>query len=122
MAQANPTTTLPALRIAIGAGAWAFPGLTGKLFGFKGMDDPETTYMGRLFGVRDVVLGAGVLASSGDAKKLWWRLGILADAADAAASYQGLKAGGPKRGMIMATGTALLAVGLGVAAAGSVGD
>jgi hypothetical protein len=122
MPQQNPTTVLPALRIAVGAGAWAFPALTGKVFGFNSMDNPETVYMGRLFGVRDVVLGAGVLASSGEAKKLWWRLGILADLADATASYKGLKDGGPKRGMVMATATALFAVGLGVAAAGSVGN
>jgi hypothetical protein len=122
MPQQNPTTVLPALRIAIGAGAWAFPALTGKVFGFNMSDSQETIYMGRLFGARDVVLGAGVLASSGDAKKLWWRLGILADLADATASYKGLRAGGPKRGMIMATATALGAVGLGLAAAGSVGN
>jgi hypothetical protein len=122
MPQTNPTTVLPALRIAIGAGAYAFPELTGKVFGFKMTDNQETMYMGRLFGIRDVVLGAGVIASSGDARKLWWRLGILADLADAGAGYLGLKGGGPKRAMIMSTVTALTAVGLGVAAAGSVGD
>ena len=35
MPQQNPTTVLPALRIATGAGAWAFPALTGKVFGFQ---------------------------------------------------------------------------------------
>jgi hypothetical protein len=122
MPQQNPTTVLPALRIAAGLGAWAFPALTGKVLGLKLSDNHEAVYMGRLFGVRDVVLGAGVLASSGDAKKLWWRLGILTDAADAAAGYKGLKDGGPKRGMIMSTVIALSAVGLGIAAAGSVGE
>ena len=122
MPQTNPTTVLPALRIAIGAGAYAFPELTGKVFGFKMTDNQETMYMGRLFGIRDVVLGAGVIASSGEARKLWWRLGILADLADAGAGYLGLKGGGPKRAMIMSTVTALTAVGLGVAAAGTVGE
>jgi hypothetical protein len=123
MPQQNPTTVLPALRIVAGVGAWAFPALTGKVIGLNmSSDNHEAIYMGRLFGARDIVLGAGVLASSGEAKKLWWRLGILADLADATASYKGLKAGGPKRGMIMATATALGAVGLGLAAAGSVGN
>jgi hypothetical protein len=112
---------LPALRIAIGGGAYAFPKLTGVIFGFD-TSNQETTYMARLFGVRDVVLGVGVLASSGEARKFWWRLGILADAADAGAGVLGLKSGAPKRAMIMSTATALLAIGLGVAAAGSAGD
>jgi hypothetical protein len=123
MPQQNPTTVLPALRIVAGVGAWAFPTLTGKVIGLNvSSDNHQAIYMGRLFGARDIVLGAGVLASSGDAKKLWWRLGILADAADAAASFQGLRAGGPKRGMITATAVALGAVGLGIAAAGSIGE
>ena len=119
MAQIKPTTALPAVRLAIGAGAYAFPEVTGKVFGFNMADNHEAVFMGRLFGIRDVVLGAGVLASSGDARALWWRLGILSDVADAGAGYLGLKAGGPKRGMIMATATAVSAVGLGIAAARS---
>ena len=122
MPQQNPTTVLPALRIVAGVGAWAFPTLTGKVIGLNLSDNQDAIYMGRLFGARDIVLGAGVLASSGEAKKLWWRLGILADAADATASYMGLKAGGSKRGMIMSTAIAVGAVGIGVAAAGSVGN
>jgi hypothetical protein len=122
MPQTNPTTLLPALRIAIGVGSYAFPELTGKVFGFKDTDNQETVFMARLFGARDLVLGAGVLTSSGDARKLWWRLGILADAADAGAGVLGLKGGGPKRAMIMSTATALAAVGLGIAAAGSTGE
>ena len=121
MPQTNPTTVLPAIRLAVGAGAYAFPKLTGKLFGFD-TDNQETVFMARLFGIRDVALAAGVLATSGDSRKLWWRLGIVADAADAGAGYLGLKAGGPKRAMIMSTVVALTAVGLGVAGAGSAGE
>jgi hypothetical protein len=72
--------------------------------------------MGRLFGIRDLVLGLGVLTSQGETQKQWWRLGVLCDVADAAAGVLGIRAGAPKRGHIMATVTALGAVGLGVQA------
>ena len=120
MAQLNPTTTLPAVRLAIGAGAYAFPELTGKVFGFDMTENQETVFMGRLFGVRDLVLGLGAISSSGEGKALWWKLGILCDAADAGAGILGLRAGGPKRAMIMSTLTALSAVALGVAASQNV--
>ena len=120
MPQNNLTKALPAVRLAIGLGAYALPELTGKIFGFD-TENQETKYMARLFGIRDVILGAGVLASSGDARKLWWRLGIVADAGDAGAGYMGLKSGAPKRAMIMSTLTALSAVGMGIAGAGALG-
>ncbi|MDQ6605630.1 MAG: hypothetical protein M3Z06_03690 [Actinomycetota bacterium] len=116
MPSITPQQALPALRLAIGAGAFAFPDLTGTIFGFNIKDNHEAVYMGRLFGARDVALGVGVLAAKGDGKRLWWQLGILCDAADAAAGILGLKAGAPKRGHIMATATALSAVGIGIAA------
>lgn len=119
MAQINPSTALPAARLAIGAGAYAFPDLTGKVFGLNMTGNHEAVFMGRLFAVRDIVLGLGALTSTGEARALWWRLGILTDAADAATGYLGLKAGGPKRGMIMSTIAAVSAVGMGVAAARS---
>jgi hypothetical protein len=109
--------TLPAVRLAIGAGAWALPDVTGAVFGFNMKDNHEAVYMGRLFGVRDLVLGVGILASQGEAQALWWRLGILSDVADAAAGVIGYRAGGPKRGMVMATLTACSAVYLGIAGA-----
>jgi hypothetical protein len=118
MPQITPQQALPAIRLAIGAGAYAFPDLTGTIFGFNIKGNHEAVFMGRLFGVRDVALGVGVLAAKGDDKRLWWQLGILCDVADAAAGILGLKAGAPKRGNIMATATALSAVGIGIAALG----
>jgi hypothetical protein len=119
MTAINPKA-LPAVRLAIGAGAWALPDVTGKVFGFAMQDNHEAVYMGRLFGVRDLVLGVGILATQGEAQALWWRLGILCDVADTAAGIMGYKAGGPKRGMLMATATAASAVYLGIAGARSV--
>lgn len=112
----NPSSILPALRFAIGAGAWAAPGVTGKVFGFKNIEtNHEALFMARLFGVRDIALGAGALAAGKGGGKLWWQLGVLCDLADAAAGVISLRSGGPKVPAILSTATALSAVGLGVA-------
>ena len=39
--------------------------------------NPQASYMGRLFGIRDVALAAGTLNSTGEARNLWLRLGRL---------------------------------------------
>jgi len=116
MPDINASTILPAVRLAIGAGAWAAPGPTGKVFGFNLSDNHEAVFLGRLFGVRDIALAAGALATNGASRRLWWRLGIVCDLADAAAGVLGVRSGGPKRANVMATMTALAAVGLGAAA------
>lgn len=114
--QIPPSTALPAVRIALGAGSYAAPALVGKGFGFRETENQETLYLARLFGVRDAVLAVGVLTSRGPAQKQWWKLGIVCDAADAVAGVLGYRAGAPKRAMITSTATALVAVGLGIAA------
>ena len=58
-------------RIAVGAGAWLTPNLSGRLFGLDPEGNPQLPYIGRLFGARDVVLGAGVLRSSRKQKDAW---------------------------------------------------
>jgi hypothetical protein len=72
-------------RIAVGAGTWLAPNLSGRLFGLDPDGNPQLPYVGRLFGVRDVVLGAGVLRSSRKQKDAWATAGFACDLADAAA-------------------------------------
>jgi hypothetical protein len=110
------TKVLPAVRFAIGSGAWALPEQTGALFGINFRDNHDTIYMGRLFGVRDFALGLGPLASTGSGRRLWWQIGIACDAFDAAAGLLWLRKGAPKRAGILVTATALAAVGMGAAA------
>lgn len=110
MVNSVPGRTLVSLRLGVGLGAWAAPNLSGKLFGLDPAGNPQASYLGRLFGVRDVALAAGAATASGDARKLWWRLGILCDAADLmAAVIAGRNGTLPKAGAIM----------VGVAAAGA---
>ncbi|MHB8658079.1 MAG: hypothetical protein ACYC91_09015 [Solirubrobacteraceae bacterium] len=110
----KPTTTLPALRVALGAGAWALPELTGKAFGIE-MSDSQNVLLGRLFGVRDLVLGIGTLAAKRDGRLLWWQMGILCDLADAAAAILWIRSSGPNRANLMTVLTAVGAVAAGVA-------
>jgi hypothetical protein len=112
----NPKQALPALRLAIGAGAFAAPTLTGKAFGLNTKDNHEATFLGRLFGIRDVALGIGQTVASGESSALWWQLGVVCDLGDAVAAYKMMKAGGPKLASVLAGVTALTAAGLGVAA------
>lgn len=108
---------LTGLRAGIGAGTWLAPRLAGRLFGLDAEANPQLPYVGRLFGVRDFALGAGLQASSGEGRRLWLRLGIVCDAADALA---GLLAGRngelSKFSTLLVTAPALAGIGLGVVA------
>jgi hypothetical protein len=80
-------------RIAIGAGALLAPGLAGRLFGLKADGNPEAQYLGRLFGVRDVALGVGLLKARRKDRALWLQAGIACDAADTVAALIALRDG-----------------------------
>jgi hypothetical protein len=72
-------------RMAVGAGAWLTPNLSGRLFGLDPESNPQLPYVGRLFGARDVALGAGTLRSSRKQRDLWLTASFACDVADAAA-------------------------------------
>ena len=117
MPSAQPAQTLSTLRFAIGAGSWLAPNLSGKLFGLDPDANPQAAYLGRLFGVRDFMLGVGVRTGDTASRRLWWQVGIACDVADAAAGYLAGRNGSlPKHAAVMVTGTALVAAGLGAAA------
>lgn len=113
----SPANAIVAIRSNIGLGAWLAPRLAGRLFGLDAEANPQLPYVGRLFGVRDVALGAGVALSSGSARRLWLQIGLACDAADAAA---GLIAGRngeiSKVSTFLVTAPALMGIGLGLAA------
>lgn len=109
-------TALTGVRALIGATTWLAPRLSGKLFGLDAGANPQLPYVARLFAIRDLALAAGVQSSDGDARRLWVRIGIACDAADAAA---GVLAG--RRGdlspvsAVLVTVPAVMGVGLGLA-------
>lgn len=110
-------TALIGIRASIGAGTWVAPQLAGRLFGLDAVANPQLPYMGRLFGIRDVALAAGLSMSNGDGRKLWLQLGIMCDVADAAAGVlAGRKGELSKLSTVLVTAPALLAIALGVGA------
>jgi hypothetical protein len=90
-------------RIAVGTGAWLTPNLSGRLFGLDPEGNPQLPYVGRLFGARDVALGAGTLRSPRKQRDLWLTASLACDVADAAA---GVIAG--VRGQLPASAAALV--------------
>ena len=117
MPESTPGKILTTLRFIIGGSSWLAPDLAGKGFGLDPEANPQASYVGRLFASRDAALGAGIVATEGDARRLWWQIGIACDVADAAAGLIALKQGRlPAAAGVMVTATALVAAGLGAAA------
>ena len=83
------------------------------MFGLDPEGNPQLPYVGRLFGARDVVLGAGVLRSSRKQKDAWVTAGLACDVADVAA---GAIAGA--RGSCPAAAALVTATAAGFAVAG----
>jgi hypothetical protein len=73
--------------------------------------------MGRLFGVRDAVLAAGLQLSEGQSRRLWLQMGIACDVAD---TFAGLLAGRggqlSKVSTVLVTAPALAGIALGISA------
>lgn len=80
--------SLAAMRIGIGALAWVRPDTASSLFGFP-RPDGQARYLWRLFGVRDVMVGLGTVASTGSRRRAWARVGLACDVADGTAGALG---------------------------------
>ena len=81
--------------------------------------NPQALHWARIFGIRDAALGLGIIRSRGDARRLWWQLGMLCDAGDAVAGVLSWRRGDlphRPRTLVLFTGSALAGVGLGAAA------
>jgi hypothetical protein len=109
--------SLAGVRLAVGTSAWATPRLAGRTFGLDADANPQSPYLARLFGVRDVALAVGVLTTTGESRRHWLTLGMACDAADAVAGVLAGRGGYlPKVPTVLVTGVALIAAGLGAAA------
>jgi hypothetical protein len=80
-------------RLALGALSLASPRAGARLFGMERSLSPELTYMARVFGIRAIALGAGYLASEGEARRLWQRLAFARDISDTVAGAGHLRRG-----------------------------
>ena len=80
------TTRIAALRISIGSSALVTTGLATVLFGVPAThDNASSRALGRLFGIRNIVLGAwilGVRDADVEARRLCYKLNAVVDAVD----------------------------------------
>jgi hypothetical protein len=118
----DQATSLAYGRIAVGAVAWIAPKKALRA-GLLDTESPQSPYLMRLFGVRDVALGAITLMAPAPSRPALLKLGLAVDGADVAAALLALKAGqlkgGPALAMVGAAGTAVLAGSRALAEAGS---
>ena len=108
---------LAGLRIVVGTASWVAPRLSGELFGVSSRRNPQLPYIARLFGIRDLAMGVGVLAAGADERRLWLQLGVVCDLADALAALAAGRNGElDRRSTVMVTAPAVIASGLGAVA------
>jgi hypothetical protein len=113
----NPVNGLALGRIAIGATALASPALASKLFRLDLASNPQLPYLSRMFGSREIALGAITLLAKGKARRRLIALGIAVDGADAFAGYDAMKSGSVNQSV----GVGLTVPALGAVVAGAIG-
>ncbi|MFI4991716.1 MAG: hypothetical protein ACHQHO_12500 [Solirubrobacterales bacterium] len=119
MKKGNAVGLLAGLRLIVGVASWTTPRFAGRLFGLDAQANPQSPYLARLFGVRDVALAWGALGAEGEARKQWLMAGLACDVADVLAGIAGGRRGYlPKPTSVLVSGTALSAVALSAAALG----
>jgi hypothetical protein len=119
MARTLPGNALIGVRFVLGTTSWFTPHFFMEAIGMDPHSNPQAAYMSRLFGVRDLTLGLGLLASRGDPRRVWWRLGILCDIGDAAAGAISWRRGelpAGDRTLVLFAGAGLIGASLGAAA------
>jgi hypothetical protein len=111
----EPITGLAYGRIAIGALSLLSPSLTARLFLLNPKTNPQLTYMGRMFGSREIALGAITLASSGEARRRLVQLGVAVDGTDAYTGIVSAASGAvSKKAGLLLTAAAAGAVATGI--------
>ena len=118
MASAPPSTStgraLLGARTTLGISTLLAPRLAGKAFFLDPDDNPQLPVIGRMWGIRNLMLAAGMYGATGTNRAQWWRLQPAVDALDFAAIVTEWRRGahpGPAAGLM--AGTALVATALG---------
>lgn len=111
----NPALGLAAGRVVIGSVVLGSPELGAKLFRLDLSTNQQLPYLARLFGSREIVLGAATLLARGKTRRNLILAGIGVDAADAAAAVlSGQEGALDRQTQVMLTVPAALAVVAGV--------
>ena len=86
MTMAPPSTptgrVLLGARTALGVSTLLAPRLAGKAFFLDPDDNPQLPVIGRMWGIRNLMLAAGMYGATGPNRAQWWRLQPAVDALD----------------------------------------
>jgi hypothetical protein len=113
----NPVTGLSLGRIAVGAISFARPDVAATMFGLDLANNPQGPYVARLFGSREVALGAATLLARGKTRRNLVLAGIGVDLADAATGVLGIQ----DKTVPTRTGAMLIAPAIGAVLSGIAG-
>lgn len=111
----DPITGLAYGRISVGALCLLSPKLAARIFLLDPRSNPQLSYMGRMFGSREIALGMITLAAPDNARRKLIQVGVAVDAADAVTGIVSAASGAvPKRTGFMLTvaGAASTATGV----------
>jgi hypothetical protein len=101
-------------RTALGISTLLAPRIAGKAFFLDPDDNPQLPVIGRMWGIRNLSLAAGMYAASGTNRAQWWRLQPAVDALDFLAIVAEWRRGSvPGPAAALMAGTALGATTLG---------
>jgi len=87
----NPVIGLSLGRIVVGALSFARPAFAAKMLGLDIENNPQGPYLARLFGSREIAIGAATLLARGKTRRNLVLAGIGVDAADAASGVLGIQ-------------------------------
>ena len=116
--QKHPAATvMSVVRMFAGGISWLSPKTSWRVFGLgTTAPDASTGLVGRLFGIRDFVLGAAVHHPDPTVRRAVLQAGVACDLADIASSLIAVRAGAPKMVLITATSGAAAFVAIGLTA------
>ena len=104
-------------RTLVGVAALAAPGKAFQGAGLDARRNPQLPFVMRMFGARDLVLGAGALGTTAGERRRWLQAALAADVIDAIAAVAGHRGGYlPTHGAVMLATTAAIGSALGIAA------
>jgi hypothetical protein len=69
-------------RTALGLSTLIAPRLAGRAFFLDPDENPQLPVIGRMWGIRNLSLAAGMYGASGTSRAQWWRLQPVVDALD----------------------------------------
>ena len=102
------------MRTALGVSTLFAPRLAGRAFFLDPQDNPQLPVIGRMWGIRNLSLAAGMYGATGANRTQWWRMQPAIDALDFLAIAAEWRRGAvPGRAGALMAGTALAATALG---------